>query len=49
MVANWGPPIMTDGLNSPMASITTNAGVTASSGINMLDYADIRSGGSRPC
>jgi len=50
MVANWGPPIMTDGLNSSMASIATNGGVAASSGINMLDYADIRSaGGSRPC
>ena len=49
MVANWGPPIMTDGLNQSIASVATNGSVAASSGINMLDYADIRSGGSRPC
>lgn len=49
MIANWGPPIMTDGLNSSMASVAINGGVAASSGINALDYSDIRAGGSRPC
>jgi hypothetical protein len=50
MVANWGPPIMSDGLNSAMASVAINGPVAASSGINMLDYADIRGGSSmRPC
>lgn len=49
MVANWGPPIMNDGLNSPMASVATNGAVMASSGISALDYADVRGGGSRPC
>jgi hypothetical protein len=50
MMANWGPPNMTDGLNSAMAAVATTGSVAASSGINMLDYADIRAGSSnRPC
>jgi hypothetical protein len=49
MVANWGPPNMVDGLNSSMAAIATTGGVASSSGINMLDYGDIRAGSSRPC
>lgn len=47
MVANWGPPTMTDGLNSAMAGQATPA--IASSGINMQDMADLGGARSRPC
>jgi hypothetical protein len=46
MVANWGPPQMTDGLNSAMAA-PYGTGVMASAGVSMSDMGDIRA--SRPC
>ena len=52
MVANWGPPRMSDGLHSAMAEApgTPWSGggmLTTSSGISTQDMVDIRS--SRPC
>ena len=52
MVANWGPPRMTDGLHSAMAEAPGTpwgggAAMIASSGVSQGDMADIRS--SRPC
>jgi hypothetical protein len=52
MVANWGPPRMSDGLHSAMAQApgTPWSGggmVTTSSGVSTQDMMDIRS--SRPC
>jgi hypothetical protein len=46
MVANWGPPQMTDGLNSAIAA-PFGTGVAASSGVSMTDMADMRT--ARPC
>ena len=46
LVANWGPPLMTDGLNGAMAAPYGTA-VAASSGVSMMDMADIRA--TRPC
>jgi hypothetical protein len=49
MVANWGPPLMTNGLQSAIAA-PYGTGVTASSGVSMSDMADIGGGrGMRPC
>ena len=52
MVANWGPPRMTDGLHSSMAEAPgtpwSGGGMVATSyGVNTQDLADMRS--SRPC
>jgi hypothetical protein len=52
MVANWGPPRMSDGLHSAMAEAAgtpwSGGGMlTTSSGISTQDMVDIRS--SRPC
>lgn len=52
MVANWGPPRMSDGLHSAMAEAAgtpwSGGGmVTASSGVTGQDAMDVRA--SRPC
>ena len=55
MVANWGPPIMGNGLQSAMATAPGQAWgtggyggmVTSSGGVSSQDLADMRS--SRPC
>ena len=52
MVANWGPPRMSDGLHSALAEAPGTAWsgggmLTTSSGISTQDMVDIRS--SRPC
>lgn len=52
MVANWGPPRMSDGLHSAMAEAAGTPWmgggmITTSSGVNVQDMADIRA--SRPC
>jgi len=48
MVSNWGPPLMTNGLQSALAAPYGTA-VAASSGVSMGDMADIGGGYHRPC
>ena len=53
MVANWGPPRMSNGLFSAMAEApgtpwgAVGGGMVTSSGVSISDMADIRS--ARPC
>jgi hypothetical protein len=50
MVANWGPPLMTNGLHSAMAApYGTGVPAIQSSGVSMTDMADIGGGYHRPC
>jgi hypothetical protein len=51
MVANWGPPLMTNGLQQAMAA-PYGMGVPAamsSSGVSSVDMMDIGGGFHRPC
>lgn len=52
MVANWGPPRMSNGLQSAMAELPGTpwgggGSITASSGVSVGDIADMRA--TRPC